>query len=367
MNGTYLNINLDHLKHNFNYLKSKIHPSVKILAMVKAFAYGSDAVAIAKFLEEIGVDYLAVVYVDEAIPLREEGIKTPILVLHPQPESFNNILKYQLEPNLYNFEILKAFQDFLEVQKVLNYPIHIESNSGINRLGFIFNELQKLVNIFKHTDCFLIQSVYSHFAASEDPKETHFTNSQIKAFEEFYNSLAKHLPNQPMKHICNTSGLLNYPEVHYDMVRSGIGLYGYGNHPEFDTYLRPVASLYSRISNINILNPGDSLGYNRSFIATHKTKVAVITIGYADGIIRQYGRGKGFVYVNKVACKIIGNICMDMLMIDVSKVTCKVGDAVVIFDSNYGAQKLAEAIGTISYELISTIGPRIPRKILSSI
>jgi len=364
VSGTELIINLGNLRHNYNYLRSKLDPNVKMLGVVKAVSYGSDAVAISKFLQDLGMDYLAVAYTEEGIALRKNGITLPILVLHPQPHNFDLLIEHQLEPSLYSLRVLGLFILSVKKKKMQDYPIHIKYNSGLNRLGFINEDQQVILDSCKKAKLY-IKSIFSHLAASEDLNEMDFTNLQISSFERFANKLTDQLDYKPLLHQSNTSGILNYPSAHFGMVRTGIGLYGYGNDAKYDVNLKPVASLKSVISQIHEIPKGGSIGYNRGFIAKENTKTATIALGHADGIGRIYGNGKGFVIINGKQAYILGNVCMDMLMININGIDCKEGDEVIIFNDNHTANALAEAAGTISYELITGIGSRVKRILTS--
>ncbi len=361
---TVLEINLTHLTHNLNYLKSKIHHNVKILAVVKASGYGSDAITMATHLQKIGIDYFAVAYVSEGIALRKCGITIPILVLHPQPINFDQLIAYRLEPSLYSFRILDIFTEVALRNKQIEYPVHLKFNTGLNRIGFQETDVDKITTCFANTKAIKITSLLSHLAASEDLEERNFTLAQINAFKDITEKLADTLGYMPIRHQSNTSGILNYPEAHFEMVRTGIGLYGYGNDARYDQWLKPVSSLKSVVSQIHQLAPGDSLGYNRAFIATKPTRTATIPIGHADGISRQYGNKQGFVIIQNKRAYILGNVCMDMIMVDITNIDCKEGEEVVIFDNQHTASQIAEYTGTISYELLTAISPRVKRKVI---
>ncbi|WP_299435467.1 alanine racemase [uncultured Aquimarina sp.] len=363
---TILEINLAHLTHNYTYLRSKLTPKVKLLAVVKAAGYGSDAIVIAKHLENIGADYFAVAYVSEGIALRDAGIQTPILVLHPQPVNFSTLIEYQLEPSLYSPRILREFIAIAEAKEQKEYPVHIKFNTGLNRLGLWENDVDYIMDRLNKTSSIKIKSLFSHLAASEDHNEKEFTINQINSFKKTASEMIDKLGYTPILHQCNTSGILNYPEAHFDMVRAGIGLYGYGNEAIYRDQLKPVASLKSVISQIHMLEPGETLGYNRAFIADGFIKTATIPIGHADGIGRQYGNKKGFVTINGNKAFIIGNVCMDMIMIDITNIECKEGDEVIIFDNESSAALIAESAGTISYELLTAISPRVKRVIIDN-
>lgn len=358
---TILEIDLKALKHNVDFIKSKLKNGTKLLAVVKAFAYGSDAVEIAKYLEQLNVDYFAVAYVEEGIALRDAGIHTPILVLHPQPINFKLLIEYCLEPSIYSQRILNNFITVAQKLKQENYAVHIKFNTGLNRLGFDETEIDSILDILKQSKTVKVKSLFSHLAASEAIEEKEFTLKQIESFKIITKNVTKSLGYEPLLHQTNTSGILNYPEAHFNMVRSGIGLYGFGNAPEFDNYLKPVATLKTVISQIHTLKVNDSLGYNRAFIAKKLTKTATLPIGHADGIGRQYGNGNGFVFINNKKALILGNVCMDMIMVDVTNIDCQEGDEVIVFGSKHTARNLAENINSISYELLTSVSQRIKR------
>ena len=362
---TVLEIHLDHLTHNFKYLKSKLQEGVKFMAVVKAAGYGSDAVSIAKHLETLKVDYFAVAYTQEAVELRKNGITTPILILHPQPYNFQEIISNNLVPSLYNLNVLKQFMKTAEDLHLKMYPVHLKFNTGLHRIGFNSGDLDQCYQLISKTDAVTIEGILSHLAASEDVNEIEFTRTQIKMFENIVNEATNLFGSISLIHQCNTSGILNFPEAHFTMVRSGIGLYGFGNDARYDRNLKPISSLKSVISQINFLKKGESLGYNRAFIANAKTQTATIAIGHADGISRAFGKGKGYVWIHKQKAVIIGNVCMDMIMVDVTHISCKEGDEVILFDANHTAAEMAEFAGTISYELLTAISPRVKRKVVS--
>ena len=358
-----LEIDLDAVLHNLHYFKSKLQTHTKVLAVVKAFSYGLDAVTIARFLEKNKVDYLAVAYAAEGVALRKAGVQLPVLVLHPQVPNFQTLIDYQLEPNLYSFYTLDAFVKIAKKNHLKDYPTHLKFNTGLNRLGFKKEDLSQILEVLKDSACLKIQSVFSHLAASEDASEKEFTKNQIDQFSNLTTQLQKQLDYRPILHLSNTSGVLNYAEGHFDMVRLGIGLYGFGNTPEETSNLKNVGSLKSIISQIHVLEKGTSLGYNRAFVAVKTTRTATIPVGHADGISRSLGNGVGSVQIHHQKCAILGNVCMDMLLVDVTEVPCKEGDPVVLFDSQETVEEWAEKSNTISYEILTGISQRIPRKI----
>jgi alanine racemase len=357
---TVLEIDGSALEHNLNYFKNKLEPTTKILAVVKAFGYGSDGVKVASFIED-KVDYFGVAYTHEGIALREAGIKTPILVLHPQIQNFDAIVQYHLEPSIYNFKILTAFLQFADEHPLMNYPIHLKFNTGLNRLGLWHNDIPLILSRIKASGHVKIESIFSHLAASEDLDEEKFTIGQINNFAAIVKQIYTHLDDEPMIHTLNTSGVINYPQAQFDMVRIGIGLYGFGNDKKETSELKNTHTLSSIISQIHMIEPGETVGYNRAFVAKDFSKTATIPIGHADGIPRKLGNGKGYVTIGNQKAPIIGNVCMDMIMVDITNIDCKEGDTVVIFDDQKTIEYFADASETISYEILTAISQRIRR------
>ncbi|WP_400071062.1 alanine racemase [Zobellia russellii] len=363
---TVLEIDLFALEHNYGFLKSKIDSNTKFLGVVKAFAYGSDSVAIARKLEAIGADYLAVAYVSEGVALREAGIKIPILVLHPLPVSFENLIAYNLEPNIYSPKILANFLEVAKSKGLKQYPIHLKFNTGLNRLGFTEHQINELCDVLSDQDEVEVVSVFSHLAASEDLSEREFTENQITTFRNITNMLIPKLGKVPMLHLLNTSGIINYASAQFDMVRSGIGLYGFGNEAAIDKQLKPVATLKTVISQIHTIEKGQSIGYNRAYRADEAVITATLPVGHADGIGRQYGNGKAYVTINGKKAPIVGNVCMDMIMVNVTGIDCNEGDEVVVFGANPTAEQFASGAKTISYEILTGISQRVARIIVDN-
>ena len=358
---TKLEINLNAIDFNFNYFKSKLLNTTKVLVVIKAFGYGSSAIEIAKHLEQ-KVDYFAVAYADEGIALRNAGVKTPILVLHPQKNNLKKIIEFCLEPNLYSLNILKAFLEVAKQLKLQNYPIHLKFNTGLNRLGFTEKNIIEIISLVNNHNEIIVTSVFSHIAASEDLNEREFTLQQIATFKTISEKFISQLKTIPFKHILNTSGILNYAtEAQFDMVRLGIGLYGFGNSETETPKLKNVVTLKSVISQIHTIEKGETVGYNRTYKATSTMKIATIPIGYADGISRQLSSGVGYVFINNQKALIIGTICMDMFMVNVTKINCNEGDEVLIYKNQQHIETLAKTINTIPYEVITTISQRIKR------
>lgn len=362
---TIMEVNLNNLVDNLNYYRSRIHSTTKLMAMVKAASYGAGKVEIASTLQYNHVDYLTVAYTDEGVDLRRNGITLPIMVMNPEEESFYDIIRYHLEPDIYSFRIFEAFSEAARVlaDKESPVPVHIELDTGMHRLGFSGSDIDEIVRRFQQKDCPLsICSVFSHLACSEDAAMDDFTRLQITRFREWSNQLKKLLGNPNLCcHILNSSGITRFPEAQMDMVRLGIGLYGISPEPEVQRRLKPVSRLKTRISQIKVIPQGDSVGYNRRWVAGRPSRIAIISIGYADGLNRHLGQGNGKVVVNGHQVPIIGSICMDMCFLDVTDVPCQEGDEVVIFGDADLLQQISDAAGTIAYEILTSVSPRVKR------
>ena len=331
------------------------------MAVVKANGYGSDMIAVAKRLEKLAVDYFSVAYASEGVELRNAGIKTPILVLIPQAGSFDEITNFGLEPSIYSFHFLNEFIKYANDKNISNYPIHFKINSGLNRIGFKEEGIEKAFELVSNSNRFFIKSIYSHLSASEDFNEKEFTLKQIKSFEKSVEKILPKLSHKPILHMSNTSGIINYPKSEFDMVRCGIGLYGFSNKLSID--LKPVHKLLSTISQIIEVSKEESVGYNRAYVAKEKTKVGVVPLGHADGISRSFNKG-GYVIVNDKKFKILGNVCMDVIMVNLNGTLANEGDQVIIFDDKNTAENFAESVGTISYEILTNLSSRVERKIV---
>ena len=332
---TVLEIDLKALGHNYRYLRSKIKPETKFMAVVKAYAYGSDSVSIAKHLQDLGVDYFAVAYVNEGITLREGGITAPILVLHPQKIHFKTLIEHRLEPSIYSKAILADFIATAQKLNTLDYPIHLKFNTGLNRLGFSADELPEISVLIQQQQAVKIIAILSHLAATEDSKETEFTNLQLHRFNAICQQADALFKTKTLKHVLNTSGIINYAHAQYD--------------------------LKTIIAQKHSIPSGESVGYNRKYKSSSETVTATLPLGHADGIGRQYGQGKTFVSINGHMAPIIGNVCMDMIMVDVSNIECSEGDEVIIFGKELPANKFSQTAETISYELLTGLSQRIKR------
>lgn len=358
---TVLEINLNAISHNLNFYKSKLKKKTKMMVMVKAFGYGNGGFEIAKLLEHHNVDYLGVAFADEGISLKNDGIQLPIMVLNPETTSFSAIIQHQLEPEIYSLKGLRAFLKIAVQKKLTNFPIHIKLDTGMHRLGFEEENLDELISILKDSKSVVVKSILSHLATSDNLQHHDFTISQINLFEKLSSKLMRDLNIEPIRHLLNTSGISNFPKAQYDMVRLGIGLYGISNNPDEQPQLENVGTLKSIISQIRKIDAGESVGYGRRFIAKKTTVVATIPIGYADGISRHWGNGVGFVTINHAKAFILGSVCMDMLMVDVTEISCKEGDAVIVFGESPTVVYMAEQLQTIPYEILTSISQRVKR------
>ncbi len=356
---TQLEINLNALVHNLNVFKGLLRPETKIMVMVKAFSYGSGDVEIASLLQYQNVDYLAVAVTDEGVLLRNAGIQTPIIVMNPEQHSFHQIIDYQLEPNIYSTDLLESFIKSVTQSGLRNFPIHLKIDTGMNRLGFkTTEELNKVTNIVKENDCVKIKSVFSHLAGSDDSNFDNFTQEQIKKFESVANDLGNNFSDPVLRHILNSAGIERFPEKQFEMVRLGIGLYGISNT---GLPLQNIGTLRSTISQVKKVNPSETIGYSRKGEISEESEIAIVPLGYADGIDRKLGNNNGSVYILGKRVPIIGNICMDMLMINVTGLGVKPGEKVEIFGPNIPITEVAEKVGTIPYEILTGISQRVKR------
>ena len=358
---TVLEINLNAISHNLNFFKSKLNPDTKLMVMVKAFSYGNGGFEVAKLLSHHKVDYLGVAFADEGISLRLAGIDLPIMVLNPESTSFTAIIQHQLEPEIYSIKGLNAFLKLAEQKKLKNFPIHIKLDTGMHRLGFEEENLSELIAKLKDNKRVVVKSILSHLATSDDMKFIDFTLSQIKLFEKMSSLLMEELQINPIRHLLNTSGISNFQQAQYDMVRLGIGLYGVSNDEEEQKLLENVGTLKSIISQIRTIDAGESVGYGRRFLADKPTKIATIPIGYADGISRHWGNGTGHVVIKNQKATIVGSICMDMLMVDITDIECKEGAEVIIFGESPSVSYMAKRLDTIPYEIMTSISQRVKR------
>jgi alanine racemase len=357
VHGTVMEVDLGALVDNLNYFKSKLKPTTKVMVMVKAFAYGSGSVEVANVLQYHRVDYLGVAYADEGIDLRKNNIRVPIMVMNPTQEAFHTMVEFDLEPEMYGFIILNQFISFLDGK---SWKIHIKIDTGMHRLGFGEEDIQELIKLLKANRHLQVASIYTHLAGSDEAQHDDFSNQQVQTFLQCAARISEALGYAPILHALNTPGILRLPHWQLDMVRLGVGLYGVDpttdNHP-----LKVVATLKTVISQIKQLNIGESIGYGRRGVATTAMTTATIAIGYADGYSRAFSRGVGEVFVNGHVVKVIGNVCMDMTMIDVTGIDVKEGDEVIIFGTAMPIEKVANSINTIPYEILTNTSSRVKR------
>jgi len=359
---TVLSINLNSIVHNLKQYKEKLEPSTKIMAMVKAFGYGSGSYEIASVLEYNKVDYLAVAYVDEGIELRNAGISLTTMVMNTDVTTFDSLVSFNLEPEIFSFPLLKDFTDFLKKSKIENYPVHLKIDTGMHRLGFMENEINELVKQVSGNHYIKIKSVFSHFAASDDPSKDELTLSQFSVFKNCCNKIEKALNYNFDKHIDNTSGITRHTEFQLDMVRLGIGLYGIDSNKDMQKKLHNVSTLTTTISQIKKIKAGEIVGYGGKAKVEKDSVIAVVRIGYADGYSRRLGNGIGKMMIRNKMVPTIGNICMDMTMIDISGIKdVKEGEEVIVFGESLSLQSLARWAGTIPYEIMTGISHRVKR------
>ena len=356
---TILEVNLDAVIHNFNYYRSMLKPETKMICMVKAFGYGAGSYEIAKTLQEHRCDYLAVAVADEGAELRKEGITIPVIVMNPELSSFNAIFENRLEPEVYSFKLLDAFIKETEKRGITSYPIHIKINTGMCRLGFSLADIPQLCERIKLQSGVVIRSVFSHLAGSDSAEFDEFTLSQMDQFNSAAHELEAGCEYKIIKHILNTAGIERFVSHQNNMVRLGIGLYGISASGQ--SGLRNVSTLKTTILQIQDAPMGSSIGYSRKEFVTRDSKIAIIPIGYADGLNRQLSCGVGNVIIQGKRCPIIGNICMDICMIDVTDIEAKEGDSVIVFGEGISVLEIAEKLNTIPYEIFTSISPRVKR------
>ena len=358
---TVLEINLNAILHNINVHKALLKPETKICAMVKAYSYGLGGYEIAEFLQHHHIDYLGVAYADEGVDLRKNGITTPILVMNPEQGSYDIIIDYNLEPEIYSLRVLELFTTQLQLKGIQRkYPIHLKIETGMHRLGFKENEIEELLEILKKYNV-KVASIFSHLSSSDIPEEREYTMYQIETFKRISEKIISGLDYRPLRHILNSSGITNYTDYQFDMVRIGIGMIGISPTPEIKSQLQNAVTFKTVISQISEVKKGDSIGYSRKYKAEKDTRIATIPVGYADGIPRLIGNKNGFVSIHKQKVPIVGNICMDMLMVDLENLPAKDGDKVIIFNENPSLEEFAKYCKTIPYEVLTSISRRVKR------
>lgn len=357
---TKLEVNLSAIIHNFNHYKEYLHKETKVICMVKAFGYGAGSYELARTLQEQHCDYLAVAVADEGDELRKEGISIPIIVMNPEPDGFNELFRNKLEPEVYSFRLLDDLINEATRRGITNYPIHIKVDTGMHRLGFSPDDADKLIDRLKKQTSVLVRSVFSHLATADMPEEDGFTQMQLDTFIRFSEKIQKAFNHKILRHILNSAGIERFSQYQMDMVRLGIGLYGISASGE-DKALQPVSSLKTVILQIRDVPAGNTIGYSRKTTLTRDSRIAVLPIGYADGINRHLGNGIGKIWINGVLCPIVGNICMDVCMVDVTDTKAEEGDTAIIFGKEYPVEAIAESLQTIPYEILTSISLRVKR------
>ena len=357
---TQLAFNLSAVKNNLSIFKNKLSAGTKLLCMVKAQSYGAGLEKMGAFLEKCGVDYLGVAYSDEGVELRMAGIKLPIIVMNPEEDGYENCVLYNLEPTVYSqTQLEELIKEMIYLGKE-RLPIHLKIDTGMHRLGISPNELSEVLEVIQAQPEVEIKGVYSHLAEAENTSSKAFTEGQITTFSGCVEQVLNKYPDI-IVHLCNSEGALNFPEAHFNMVRVGIGLYGISKNPSFAALLKPVVEWKSVVSQVKEIFPGDSVGYGRSFIAEVNLKIAVIPVGYADGIPRNLSNGKGAVFIHQQRCAIVGMVCMDMIMVNVTHLRVEEGDRVEIIGSHQTLEQLAHDMGTIPYEVLTGLSKRVYR------
>jgi alanine racemase len=356
---TVLEVDLNAIVHNLNYFRSLLQPQTKLTVMVKAFSYGSGSTEIANLLQYHRVNFLAVAIADEGVELRNAGIQIPIIVMNPEPHSFETMIEYNLEPEIYNLKILENFQNALGKNGVKSYPVHIKLDTGMHRMGFMESELDDLIAKIQNNNQFYIRSVFTHLAGADEEQHDDYTRHQIQLFKQWSDRIRQNFSYAIDRHVLNSAGIERFADAQFEMVRLGIGLYGVS--AVHQDKLMNVSTLKTTISQIKTISKENTIGYGRKGVIEKDTRIGVIPIGYADGFSRKLSNGHGKVLVNGKLCPVVGNVCMDMSMIDLSNVEAKEGDSVIIFGNDYPVSQLAEQLDTIPYEILTTISRRVKR------
>ena len=357
---TILEVNLSALRNNLNYYRNSLDAATRTICMVKASAYGAGALETGRTLQECNVDYLAVAVADEGAELRKEGITTGIIVMNPEPSSFGTLFDNKLEPEVYSFGMLKALIEAAGREGITDYPVHIKIDTGMHRLGFLPEEIPALVDILKRQNALTPRSIFSHFAGSDSPLFDSFSQEQKRRFDTAAETLQQAFKHRILRHICNSAGIERFKESRMDMVRLGIGLYGISPIGE-NRNLQPISTLKSIILQIHDVPAEETVGYSRKGVLARDSRIAALPIGYADGLNRKLGNGKGYCIVNGQKAPYVGNICMDVCMIDVTDIDCHEGDSVEIFGPDLPVTTIAEWLETIPYEVLTSVSERIKR------
>lgn len=363
---TVLEIDLNALVHNLNFIRSRLNPGTRLMAMVKAFSYGSGSFEIANVLQFHRVDYLAVAYADEGVELRKAGITLPVMVMNPEEQSYDAMIRHGLEPEIFSFRVLRLFEEAVNRYKIRHpdmaqVPVHIKVDTGMRRLGFEPEDLNELIVRLRNSRELIVRSVFSHLAASDEQEHDEFTRRQIRSFIAMSDEIRKHFDYPVLRHILNSAGILRFPDAQFEMARLGIGLYGIAATEDEQKHLRHVSTLKTTISQLKNVPAGETVGYSRKGFAKENMRIATVPIGYADGLSRKLSNGNGKMYINGKAAPIVGNVCMDMCMLDVSGISCAEGDEVIVFSPEHPISGLAADMGTIAYEVLTNVSRRVKR------
>jgi Alr-MurF fusion protein len=362
VHGTVLEINLDALTHNLNFYRNRVGNDTRIMAMVKAFAYGSGSAEVAQLLQFHRVDYLAVAYADEGVVLRQNGIELPIMVMNPSLSTFDKLIEYQLEPEIYSHKILEEWLDFIaEAESKPHNKIHIKLDTGMHRLGFTEADFPALLQLLKQHPTLEVASIFSHLVGADEAIHNDFSKLQYERFITGSAQLEEALGYRPLRHILNSAGIVRFPDYKLDMVRLGIGLYGVEVNRQEQRALQQIGTFKTVVSQVKHLPEGETIGYSRKGILEKASSIATIALGYADGYDRRFSKGVGKVLINGALCPVVGNVCMDMTMVDTTDVTVQEGDEVVIFGQDLPITHLADQIGTIPYEILTGVSERVKR------
>jgi alanine racemase len=356
---TVLEVNLDAISHNLSEFRQHLDHGTRIMAMVKAFAYGSGPAEIATLLEYHRVSFLGVACADEGVELRNAGVTLPVMVMNPDPSSADVMIRYNLEPEIYSLSSFKQFSGAASRHGLVDYPVHIKIDSGMHRLGFMPEEIDDLCSLIKNQGSVKIVSVFSHFAASEDPSFDDFTHRQARVYLEAAEKIRKSAGYNFLRHICNSSAILRFPQYQFDMVRPGLGLYGAGKFSGLN--LKPAGRFRSTISQVKMVPAGEPVGYGCADVSAHDRMIGILPVGYADGLNRKLGNGNGNILIRKKKVPIIGNVCMDLCMVDITGIDAEAGDEAEIFGENISIEELAEKCQTIPYEILTSIPARVKR------
>jgi alanine racemase len=356
---TVLEVNLDAISHNLNEFRRYLNPGTRIMAMVKAFAYGAGPAEISALLEYHRVSYLAVAYADEGVELRNSGVTLPVMVMNPDPSAYEILIKYSLEPEIYSLPSLEQFLSVASRNGLIDYPVHIKIDSGMHRLGFMPEDIDSLVNKIRNQELVKVVSVFSHLAASEDPSLDKFTHQQVDVFLKTAARIKEATRYPFLRHILNSSGIVRFPQYQFDMVRPGIGMYGVGHFEGLD--LKTTGRFLTRISQVKRIKAGEPVGYGCADVSDKDRTIAILPVGYADGFNRKLGNKKGNLFIKGSRVPVIGNVCMDMCMADITGLDILTGDEAEIFGDKIPIEEIAVICETIPYEILTSIPRRVKR------